>query len=199
MNISENKLIKIAIIGPECSGKTSLANALANSFDNSLYIPEFARIYANNHKRDLTFDDIWPIALGQIDLEKKHLDQYLNQDLGNFLNNKNNIYIFHDTTLINTRMYAKLLYNKKFNKLDALSREKNYDFYFLLDYKDIIWQPEKFQRGYSDQRKLQDQELRHILQEDRVDYFNISGDLGSRMEIISNIISDIISDITPNK
>ena len=71
MNISENKLIKIAIIGPECSGKTSLAKALANSFDNSLYIPEFARIYANNHKRDLTSDDIWPIALGQIDLEKK--------------------------------------------------------------------------------------------------------------------------------
>lgn len=187
-----SKIIKIAIIGAECTGKTSLALALTKYFaDNSkksksLYIPEFARIYANIHKRELNSDDIWPIANGQLDLENRYLSYFLQE-------NDKNIeikYVFYDTTLINTRLYAKLFYNKQFKDLDELSQSQKYDFYFLLDYKNITWEPDPGQRSAKDSRFVQDAELKRILELDKIKYYRISGDFASRINSIKNIIKN---------
>lgn len=192
-----SKIIKIALIGAECTGKTSLALALTKCFSEnsknskSLYIPEFARIYANTnakiHKRELNSDDIWPIANGQLDLENRYLNDFLQE-------NDKNIeikYVFYDTTLINTRLYAKLFYNKQFKDLDELSQSQKYDFYFLLDYKNIAWEPDPGQRSAKDLRFVQDAELKRILELDKIKYYRISGDFASRINAIKNIIKNI--------
>ena len=44
-----HQLIKIAIVGPESTGKSTLAAALAQSF-NTLWVKEFAREYCDQLK-----------------------------------------------------------------------------------------------------------------------------------------------------
>ena len=70
------EIIKIAMFGPESTGKTTLASQLAVEF-NTVWIPEFARDFLQ-YKWDLsqqicTQEDLIPIAIGQIKLENEAL------------------------------------------------------------------------------------------------------------------------------
>jgi NadR type nicotinamide-nucleotide adenylyltransferase len=56
---------RIAIIGPESTGKTDLAMALAKQY-NGEFVPEFAREYLNKLSRPYIQDDLLQIAKGQI-------------------------------------------------------------------------------------------------------------------------------------
>jgi len=62
-------LIKIAITGPEASGKSELAVALANHYKTS-YAPEFARQYLKHKDNHYNFQDLDKIAQGQIENEE---------------------------------------------------------------------------------------------------------------------------------
>ena len=50
-------LIRIAVIGPESSGKSSLCEELARHYQ-TIWIPEYAREYLNNLQRKYTIDDV---------------------------------------------------------------------------------------------------------------------------------------------
>lgn len=63
--------MRIAVTGPESSGKTTLAKSLATHFSGE-YIPEYARIFLNETKGAYAFDDIEIIA-------EKHAEQLLNR------------------------------------------------------------------------------------------------------------------------
>lgn len=71
---TQNHIKKIAITGPECSGKTTLSNELATIFKSPL-VPEFARNYLSNLNRPYTNEDVELIAKGQLESEKKWLTQ----------------------------------------------------------------------------------------------------------------------------
>lgn len=58
-------LIKIAIVGPESSGKTFLAEKLAAHY-NCLWVPEYAREYLEKFTAPYTKEDVESIAKGQI-------------------------------------------------------------------------------------------------------------------------------------
>ncbi len=62
---------KIVIIGPESTGKSTLAKQLAEHY-NTLWVPEFAREYLERKGRDYNYDDLLTIAKGQIDLEESY-------------------------------------------------------------------------------------------------------------------------------
>lgn len=59
---------KVVIIGPESTGKSTLAAQLAAQY-NTIWCPEFARDYLLTHGRDYTFNDLLTIAQGQVALE----------------------------------------------------------------------------------------------------------------------------------
>lgn len=62
--------VKIAVVGPECCGKTTLAQDLANHRDYQL-IPEYARLYfAQKTTPGYDIDDIVAIAKGQLAQEQ---------------------------------------------------------------------------------------------------------------------------------
>jgi nicotinamide riboside kinase len=60
--------LTVCLIGPECTGKTTLAERLSVLF-GAPWVPEFAREYALLVARPLTVDDVEPIARGQMALE----------------------------------------------------------------------------------------------------------------------------------
>ena len=65
----EFKKIKIAIVGPESAGKTTISKELSNHF-NATYIEEYARIYLEKNGSKYTYSDLEKLAKKQLELEK---------------------------------------------------------------------------------------------------------------------------------
>jgi nicotinamide riboside kinase len=61
-------MYKIAVIGPESTGKSALTKALARHY-SSPYVDEYARDYVAKLNRPYTFDDLCEIAKVQIEAE----------------------------------------------------------------------------------------------------------------------------------
>jgi nicotinamide riboside kinase len=85
---------RICLIGPECTGKTTLAQQLAAHFGVP-WVPEFVREYAERVRRPLTVDDVEPIAMGELAL--------LEAAPGDGL-------LILDTDLISTMVYSRHYY-----------------------------------------------------------------------------------------
>ena len=62
---------KILLIGAECTGKSTLVHALADKY-NTTYTSEYLRTYLEQKPKNhiCTFDDLTPIAQGQMNSEK---------------------------------------------------------------------------------------------------------------------------------
>ncbi|HKO57061.1 MAG TPA: ATP-binding protein, partial [Thermoanaerobaculia bacterium] len=63
-------LTRICLTGPECTGKTRLAEELARRY-GTVWVPEFAREYALRVNRPLTLEDVDLIAEGQLAFEER--------------------------------------------------------------------------------------------------------------------------------
>lgn len=59
-------MIKVALIGPESTGKTDLAKVLAKEYQGT-YVPEFSREYLNKLKSPYQQKDLLKIAKGQVE------------------------------------------------------------------------------------------------------------------------------------
>jgi NadR type nicotinamide-nucleotide adenylyltransferase len=111
---------RVCLIGPECTGKTTLAEELARHFGVP-WVPEFAREYALG--RVLTFEDVAPIARGEIAL----LDAATNGGL-----------VILDTDLISTVVYSRYYYGQCPEWIEAEARKRKADLYLLTDV-DVPW------------------------------------------------------------
>lgn len=118
---------KIAIIGPECTGKTTLSQQLAEHF-NTVWIPEFAREYILKLKIHYTFEDIELIA--------KHQFSQINNNYP-----EANRFVFFDTELIITKIWFKVVYNRVPEWIDSAIRNSNFHFHFLCN-TDLPWEPD---------------------------------------------------------
>ncbi len=114
---------KIVIIGPECSGKSTLTKALANHF-NSPYIREYAREHIDSLDGNYDRDDILTIAQKQIELEDNIK-----------LNSK---YLFLDTDLIVCKVWSEFKYGQCHPWTLEQIEKRHYDHYLLCDI-DMPW------------------------------------------------------------
>ena len=73
-------LKKIVAIGPECTGKSTLSQQLAEHY-HTAWCPEYAREYLLKYGKKYTYDDLLTIAKGQIELEEKII-----QSIANYVN-----------------------------------------------------------------------------------------------------------------
>ena len=121
----ENKIFKVAILGAESTGKTTLCEQLS-SYYKTVFVDEFARSYIEDLKRPYTLDDI-------IYITKKHLENE-NQALTNA-----NKILFVDTELIITKIWAEDKFNSVPDFINNHLQEQKYDLY-LLTANDIPWQ-----------------------------------------------------------
>ncbi len=72
MNASALPPVKrVAIIGPECTGKSDLSQYLAEHF-NTVWVPEYARGYIDNLTRPYEEQDLLTISHGQLRIEDSY-------------------------------------------------------------------------------------------------------------------------------
>lgn len=120
-------MLRIVITGPECTGKTTLAQALADRL-HAPCIPEAARTYVEMKGikgHELTVDDVGPIARAHVAAE----------DLARAMNPP---VIVLDTDLISTVAYSRHYYGACADWIEAEARTRSTGLYFLCA-PDIPW------------------------------------------------------------
>jgi NadR type nicotinamide-nucleotide adenylyltransferase len=119
-----NKLRKIAVTGPESTGKSMLAADLAK-FYGTAWVPEYARHYLEVNGPSYREEDILTIAKGQLEQETKteaNASQYL----------------FCDTEFIVTKIWSDVKYGRCNPWILRQIEEHTYDLYLLCDI-DLPW------------------------------------------------------------
>jgi NadR type nicotinamide-nucleotide adenylyltransferase len=121
--------LRVVLFGPESTGKTVLAEQLATYF-NTVWTPEFSRLYAEAkiaNNDTLSFEDVLPIAIGQIALENEMIL-------------KANKLLICDTNLLETKVYSEFYYDGKCPEIvKKFALEHRYDLQFLT-YIDLPWE-----------------------------------------------------------
>lgn len=122
-------MLKITIIGPESTGKTKLAQALASHFD-AVWEPELARAYIENLNRAYTCEDVCEIARQQIEIEKRYEQ-----------NNTAYQIVFFDTDLVITKVWLMYKYHLVPQFITQRLNKKFTNLYLLCE-PDIPWKPD---------------------------------------------------------
>ena len=125
-------LKRIAITGPESTGKTWLAEKLAVHYNTNM-VSEYARTFFQNREYKYTVDDLVTIAKAQLKNEESIASVSTN-------------YLFCDTDLIVMKIWAKVVFNYVPEWIEKHVREHVYDLY-LLCYPDVIWKPDAFRKN----------------------------------------------------
>jgi NadR type nicotinamide-nucleotide adenylyltransferase len=120
-------MIKIAILGPESTGKTALTKALAEHY-NAPWVPEYAREYVEQLTVPYTFDDVCHIAEHQIECEKQFEAS----------STENEGFVFFDTDLIITKVWFEYSFGSVPEFVTDWMYGNNFDLY-LLCAPDLPW------------------------------------------------------------
>lgn len=115
---------RVCLLGPESSGKSTLARDLAHHFNTS-YAWEYARPLLNPKGGRCDRDDISLIARGQIATEEA-LARHANRVL------------FVDTNVLLTTIWSQTLFGTCPEWVRRVARERRYDLHLLLDV-DVPW------------------------------------------------------------
>ncbi|WP_207428493.1 AAA family ATPase [Pedobacter sp. SYSU D00535] len=122
---SRGGIKKIAIVGPESTGKSTVSEALARHY-KTVWVPEYAREYCEKLKEPCTWQDEINMFRGQLELEKHLLP-------------KANKILICDTTFITVKIWSDHMFGKAPQEvLDELPKHP-YDLYLLMDI-DLPWQ-----------------------------------------------------------
>lgn len=121
----ENIIKKIAVVGPESTGKSTISAQLADHY-RTVWVPEYAREYCAALTEPCTWQDEINMFLGQLELESRMLP----------LANK---ILICDTTFITVKIWSDHMFGETPQEvLDELPR-RPYDLYLLMDI-DLPWQ-----------------------------------------------------------
>ncbi len=116
---------RIAITGPESTGKTKLAMDLAAHY-NTVWVPEYARNYIESLHRAYTYDDILIIAKQQFRQNHESMPEAGKP-------------IFCDTELIVTKIWCDVKYGQCHPWILENIPKQAFDLYLLTD-TDIPWE-----------------------------------------------------------
>lgn len=123
---------KIVIIGPESTGKSTLSAQLAAHFRTE-WVREYAREYLEQNGTAYHFEDLYAIAMGQIDLEEKMAARVSAEN-----NSGNPPFLFIDTDLCVIKIWSEFVFNKCDNRILTAISKRKYDLYLLCD-TDLPW------------------------------------------------------------
>lgn len=116
---------KILILGPESTGKSTLASDLSDRFGEP-WVPEFAREYLDRLGRNYVYEDLLKMGKGQVELEDK-------------LTLIANKYLFCDTDLRVIHIWSQHKYGKTDPWILEEMERRSYKL-ILLTFFDLPWE-----------------------------------------------------------
>ena len=122
---SEQQLIKIAVVGPESTGKSTVAEQLARQL-GTVCVPEYAREYCRHLNREYTLQDEMNMFYGQVALERSLTPLA-----------QNNVLVC-DTMFLTIKIWCDHLFGHTPDEVHDALKGVQYDLYLLMDI-DLPW------------------------------------------------------------
>jgi NadR type nicotinamide-nucleotide adenylyltransferase len=158
-------LQRIAIVGPESTGKSTLARGLADYFQTR-WVPEFARAYLEQIERPYAREDLLVIARAQRKMEEKLAPLAFR-------------YLFCDTNLLVIRIWSEYKYGQCDPWILAHERLDRYALHLLTDI-DLPWEEDPLREHPHARAELMSL-YEHALMQAGVPYAKISGHAEERL------------------
>lgn len=157
---------RIAILGAESTGKTTLAESLARHF-GTVWVPEYAREYMSKNPGDYSIDDIVSISKEQLRME-------------NELAQKASRLLFTDTEFIIAKVWCEDVFGTCPRWIEEQVQLHRYDLY-LLTANDLPWVPDPL-RVNGHRRDFLFEWYKRELEKQRLPFEIISGKNDARLQ-----------------
>ena len=192
-------IIKVVVLGPESTGKSSLCAQLADHYKTG-WVKEYAREYLLTNGTEYTFENLLEIAQGQFALE--HAAVKLAED--RLLSNSDKTIatsipeiVLIDTDMNVLKVWCEFVFEKCHPWILNQIVANSYDLYLLCDI-DLPWVKDDL-REYPD---LQTREKLYHHYKDLVinqstPWINISGNYEARLETAIRAIDSVCTKTTP--
>jgi len=155
---------RICLIGAECSGKTTLAQALAAHF-GGLWVPEHLRVFCEQQGRTPRADEQAAIMRAQFDQEEQVAAQAMQTGCA---------YVFCDSAPLLTAVYSDFYFSDPSLFDCAHALHARYALTLVLP-PDLPWQPDGLQRDGAAVRDAVHARLQHALQIMHVPQIEVAG------------------------
>lgn len=116
---------KIAVVGPESTGKSTISAQLADHYQ-TVWVPEYSREYCSKLSGPCSWEDEINMFKGQLALEEKLLP-------------KANKLLICDTTFITVKIWSDHVFGKAPEEVLSELPRRHYDLYLLMDI-DLPWE-----------------------------------------------------------
>ncbi|MEL0275409.1 MAG: ATP-binding protein [Flavobacteriaceae bacterium] len=141
---NSSRCLRVVLYGPESTGKTTLAKALADHYQTS-WVPEFARSYLqekwDKQQAVCTLADLPIIAQGQLAAENTAIAQA-------------NRLIFCDTNILVTKVWSETHFEGYCApELNTILAQTHYDLY-LLTSVDVPWEKDDLRDRPNDREQM---------------------------------------------
>ena len=170
-------IIRIAITGPESTGKSTLSQQLAEHY-NTVFVPEYARAYIAQLDRPYQYEDLLNIAKGQLAYEREKSTIC-------------NRYLFYDTDLLVIKIWSEYKYGKVDPLILREYQKSNYDLTLLLNI-DLPWNFDP-QREHPEKRKFFFDWFEKELKAKGANYRIVLGNKKNRLSMAIDFIEQVFN------
>ncbi len=160
-----SNLLRVAILGAESTGKSTLAAALAVRYA-TLWVPEYLREFVDTHQRTPREDEQLSIAATQLEREATAAATAER-------------FLFCDTTPLMTALYSRFYWGRVDERLDALA-QRRYDL-TIVTAPDSPWEADGLQRESEAVRRTVHEQLLAQLELRAIPFTLVVGDLPQRL------------------
>jgi NadR type nicotinamide-nucleotide adenylyltransferase len=141
---TSSRCLRVVLYGPESTGKTTLAKALADHYQ-TVWVPEFARPYLqekwDKEQAVCTLDDLPIIAQGQLTAENAAIQ-------------KANKLILCDTNILVTKVWSETHFKGYCApELNTILAQTHYDLYLLTSI-DVPWEKDDLRDRPNDREQM---------------------------------------------
>jgi NadR type nicotinamide-nucleotide adenylyltransferase len=164
---------RIAILGAESSGKSTLAEALAQHY-GALWVPEYLREFVDTHGRVPYEHDQYAIARTQTEREDAAAARARR-------------FLFCDTAPLMTAVYSRAYWQRVGQQLAALAAVHDYAL-TLVAAPDGPWMPDGLQRESEAVRQSVHQLVLATLDERRIPFVLVEGSLPQRLRQVEALL-----------
>ena len=172
-------MIRVVVTGSECTGKTTLASALADHL-NTVWVPEFARRFVEEKGAAPEIADVEAIACGQMALEER-------------MTVKAAELLIQDTDLLSTMVYSQHYYGDCPRWIEEELRARAGDLY-LLACIDVPWTADGDQRDRGNRREEMHGLFRAALEYRGLNFVELHGSPRERLSMALSQIQRLLAE-----